>query len=130
MKKIILTSTIALLLVACNQENEGNMIWQGKWEAHWQTPPESYPGISDVDFTMNGFFEFKNDNVTVTAQGYPGCLFGVDTISHTQSWKVSNDSLFLFTDPEVMSITYKVNAISEDTIKLQLMEDIFVTLTK
>lgn len=122
---------LTILLISCsNDKEESTEIWNGKWIANWETLPESYPGITDVDFTMNGTFEFNDQEMTITANGYPGCIFNVDTITHSQLWKVSNDTLFLFNDPKVMSMTYKVDKLSEDSIRLQLMSDIFVTLTK
>ncbi|SNS48277.1 hypothetical protein SAMN05421640_0334 [Ekhidna lutea] len=104
--------------------------WHGEWLAEWETPPESYPGIEDMEFYMNGSFRFTADSLTVTANGYPDCIFNVDTLSHTQSWYVSSDSLFLVNEPGSPGMTYRVASKSEDRIKLQLMDDIFVTLTK
>lgn len=79
---------------------------------------------------MDGSFVFTADSLTVTANGYPDCIFNIDTLSHTQSWYVSNDTLFLVNDPESPGMTYRVASKSEDRIRLQLMEDIFVTLSK
>jgi hypothetical protein len=104
--------------------------WYGNWKAEWETPPESYPEVEDMEFYMDGSFVFTADSLTVTANGYPDCIFNVDTLSHTQSWYVSNDTLFLVNDPESPGMTYRVASKSEDRIRLQLMEDIFVTLSK
>lgn len=78
---------------------------------------------------MTGAFNITSDSLTVTANGYPGCIFNIDTLSHTQSWKVANDTLFLMNE-ETAGMTYRVVATYEDRIELQLMEDIFVTLSK
>ncbi|MEO9868980.1 hypothetical protein [Ekhidna sp.] len=121
-----------LLIVACTSEKEYNRPseWQGTWTAEWETPPESYPGVEDMEFYMDGNFNFTTDSLTVTANGYPDCIFNIDTLSHTQSWYVSNDTLFLLNEPDTPGMTYKIASKSENRIKLQLMEDIFVTLTK
>jgi hypothetical protein len=124
-----------LFIVACaspSDEKSANRPgeWYGTWTAEWETPPESYPEIEDMEFYMDGSFVFTSDSLTVTANGYPECIFNVDTLSHTQSWYVSGDTLFLINDPESPGMTYQVASKSEDRIKLQLMEDIFVTLTK
>jgi len=124
---------ILLIMVfsfSCNNRNEKDFSLEGEWLANWETLPESYPGINDVDFTMDGFFNFDGENVTIIANGYPGCIFNIDTIEHTQNWKISNDTLFLFTDPEVISLSYKIKKLNEDSVELKLMEDIFVTLSK
>lgn len=104
--------------------------WQGSWKAEWVTPPESYPDVENMAFTMDGSFVFNKDSLTVNANGFEGCIFNVDTLSHTQLWYVENDTLFLLNDPEVTGMTYQIKEKSDNMIQLQLMEDIFVTLTK
>ncbi|MEQ8907189.1 hypothetical protein [Ekhidna sp.] len=128
---------IILLIIACSCSSSSNekanlrpAEWHGKWVAEWETPPESYPGIEDMEFYMDGSFVFTPDSLTVTANGYPDCIFNVDTLSHTQSWYVSSDTLFLVNDPESPGMTYRISTMSNNRITLQLMEDIFVTLTK
>lgn len=123
-----------IIIAACTSPSEKRANrpteWHGKWVAEWETPPESYPEIEDMEFYMDGSFVFTADSLTVTANGYPACIFNVDTLSHTQSWYVSNDTLFLMNDPESPGMTYRISTISDNRITLQLMEDIFVTLTK
>lgn len=106
-------------------------IYIGTWTAKWKTPPESFQGM-DVftSFEMDGSFVFTKDSVTVTAAGFPGCVFGVDTISHTQGWSLSNDTLNLISEQGLLGISYKVNGLSEEVIELQLLEDIFISLEK
>ncbi len=133
MKKLLFIPFI--LAIACsspNNEKASNRPsdWHGVWKAEWETPPESYPGVDDMEFYMDGVFAFTSDSLTVTANGYPDCIFNVDTLSHTQSWYVSGDTLFLINDPGTPGMTYQIASKSGDRIKLQLMEDIFVTLTK
>lgn len=126
-----------LLFIACTSgstENESNKPneWLGEWKAEWETPPESpsYAGIEDMEFYMDGMFTFTEDSLTVQNNGYPGCIFAVDTLKHTQLWSVSNDTLITFNDPQTPGMTYKITSSDTDRIQLQLMEDIFVTLTK
>ncbi|MEQ9466960.1 MAG: hypothetical protein RLN88_06075 [Ekhidna sp.] len=132
MKKLLF---IPLIVFACSTSGEEKADnrpseWPGSWKAEWETPPESYPEVSDMEFYMNGSFVFTEDSLTVTANGYPECIFNVDTLSHTQSWYVSNDTLFLVNEPNTPGMTYRVASKSPERIRLQLMEDIFVTLTK
>ncbi len=133
MKKIIFILSVSLF--ACNSspdEKSSNRPteWVGNWNAEWETPSESYPGVEDMEFYMTGVFEFSSDSLTKTVNGYPGCIFAIDTLSHTQSWYVSGDTLFLMNGPESAGMTYVVASKSDDRIRLQLMEDIFVTLSK
>ena len=95
-----------------------------------ETLPESYPGIENMEFSMTGNFIFTPDSLTVKANGYEGCIFNSDTLSHTQSWYVKNDTLFLMTEPDQAGMTYRVKSQTRKIIELQLMDDIFVTLTK
>jgi len=133
MKKIyflMIVSIMACSRSATEKTTNRPPEWVGTWKAEWETPPESYPGIEDMEFYMNGAFVFTPDSLTVTANGYPGCIFNVDTLSHTQSWFVANDTLFLVNNPKSPGITYKIVDKKEDRVKLQLLEDIFVTLTR
>lgn len=124
-----------LVLIACSPSKEESSVnrpdeWLGSWTAEWETPPESYPEVEDMEFYMTGIFNFTQDSLTKTVNGYPGCIFAIDTLSHTQSWKVSGDTLFLMNGPSSPGMTYTVAYKSDERIRLQLMEDIFVTLTK
>lgn len=135
MKKSLLF-LLAAYCLSCSSSSESESTfnrpkeWQGDWKAEWETLPESYPGIEDMEFYMDGQFIFDGDSLTVKANGFPGCIFNIDTLSHTQSWYVSSDTLFLMNDPSMPGMTYKVTSKTEDRIKLQLMEDIFVSLTR
>lgn len=133
MKKIFVLSIIVLNACTSGSENKTENRpneWQGTWKAEWETPPESYPDMEDMEFYMDGSFVFEDDSLTVTANGYPDCIFNIDTLSHTQSWYVSNDTLFLVNNPDTPGMTYQIARKEENRIRLQLMEDIFVTLSK
>lgn len=124
---------ITSFMISCTtstEEKSKPADWYGKWDAQWETPPESYEGMADKGFSMSGFFTFTEDSLTVQANGYKQCIFNKDTLKHTQSWFEKNDTLFLVNGPEMVGITYKVKSKSSDKIELQLLEDIFVTLTK
>lgn len=130
------TSLLLLMIVSafsCTtniNERPRPLEWQGNWKAQWETLPESYPDIENMKFFMNGNFTFTADSLTVKANGFEGCIFNTDTLVHTQSWYVSNDTLFLVNDPELVGMTYKIKSKTKEKIELQLMEDIFVTLEK
>ncbi len=137
MKKIYLFFVITFI-ISCTSSPEKPRPndWQGNWNAVWETPPESYPGIEDVEFTMTGNFLFEEDSLTVQANGFDGCIFHSDTLTHTQSWYVLKnmnnlDSVLVsFNDPDQVGLTYKINSKTEDKIVLQMLDDIFITLSK
>jgi len=137
MKTKSLYPAFLFLIFSCSQggtetASDRPAEWLGEWKAEWETPPESpsYAGIQDMEFYMDGSFVFSGDSLTVQNNGYPGCIFAVDTLMHTQLWSVSNDTLMTFNDPNTPGMTYKIKELAQDRIQLQLMEDIFVTLTR
>ncbi len=124
-------SLFTVILIGCSgSENGRHDNWHGTWKAKWETLAESYPEIENKEFYMNGVFTFTRDSLTVLAQGFPSCIFNEDTLSHTQSWYISNDTLFLINDPGLPGMMYLVRSKTDSEIKLQLMKDIFVTLSK
>ena len=86
--------------------------------------------MEDMAFEMNGSFDFAGDSLTITANGFDGCIFQADTLVHTQGWYVSNDTLFLVNEPGSLGMNYQVVSQDASGIKLQLLKDIFVTLSK
>lgn len=132
MRNFIFSLLIPFFFSACNSPGEGTgSRLQGSWKAQWDTDPSSFPEVSDASiFTMNGDFTFDGDQVTVTAQGFPGCIFSTDTLSHTLKWRLSNDTLNLINEGDIYGMTYKVLEMQDLQIRLQLMDDIIVTLSR
>ena len=127
MKKFIPLSLIIFSLLSCSPEVK----LQGAWDAVWETSPESFGNVAGIEsFTMNGKFIFHGDSITIIAHGYKGCVFGVDTIQHSQIWKSQNDSLYLINKTNLKGISYFIKSKDETSIELQLMEDIFIHLKK
>ncbi|MEQ9216512.1 MAG: hypothetical protein RLO17_00630 [Cyclobacteriaceae bacterium] len=121
---------IVICCYACNRSSGENEQYLGSWVAFWETDPAGYPGLSgQLDFTMNGRFVIEEDSITIEGYGYQGCIFTEDTIHHKLIWRISNDSLKLFNDPDTPGLAYKIIQSEEDKIKLQI-EDIYVTLSK
>lgn len=136
--KYFFIGLLFLLLVGCTSTTEKPRPsdWQGSWSARWETPPEAYPGIEDMEFTMTGIFEFTSDSLTVQANGFDNCIFGTDTLTHTQSWYIvknvqNEDSLLIsFNDSEQAGLAYQVKSKTENKIMLQVVNDINITLSK
>lgn len=124
---------ILATLVACStgEKEETRDLLEGEWVAQWDTDPSSFPEVSDASiYTMDGNFRFKGDEVTVTAFGFPGCIFSTDTLSHTLNWKISNDTLSLVNEGDIYGMTYRILELKPDQVKLKLMDDITVTLNR
>lgn len=127
MKKVMLLA--AVILVGCLPSEEETI--QGIWQAKWTTDPVGYGELAgELKFEMDGLFDFEEDQLTISAYGYAGCVFGVDTLSHTLTWQVSGDTLALRNTSDELGIKYKILNQTHSKIKLQLLEDIFITLSK
>jgi len=46
------------------------------------------------------------------------------------NWKLNNDTIHFISGEDTYGIPYRINEIKESEIKLQLMEDITLTLTR
>lgn len=117
---------------SCTQSSkEDESAWNGKWNATWETDPASFEGIEGItDFTMPGEFIFDGSKVNIKAYGFEGCVFSKDTLDHVLGWKVSGDSLILINDEDTPGMVYTIKENTDEKIRLQLMEDIFLTLEK
>ncbi|MDA1119685.1 MAG: hypothetical protein O2887_04185 [Bacteroidetes bacterium] len=103
----------------------------GSWSAEWATDPASFPDVQNISsFTMNGKLIFYPDSVEINAYGFEGCIFSNDTLRHALQWKISNDTLSLINASDPYGMSYTIKEISSDMIKLQLMDDISLTLKK
>lgn len=119
-------------MYACSSGNsEQPAGWDGAWKATWETDPASFEGIDGItDFTMNGQFTFEEDRLNIKAYGFEGCVFSQDTLDHSLSWAVSNDSLITRNDEETPGMVFLIKEKLDRKVRLQLMEDIFLTLEK
>lgn len=134
LKIFVFVAITSTLLLSCKKDREqkvDNPIL-GKWVAQWDADEVSFPEAAPNSiFTMNGSFEFIDaQKVTVTAFGFPGCIFSADTLVHTLEWTRLGDTLNLVNEGEKYGIMYKILQLSDTKMKLQLMEDIHITLTK
>jgi hypothetical protein len=129
MKRIPLL--LLVIAFACQPSDSTTEAWQGEWDAKWKTDPSVYGDLAGLmAFEMNGKFTFDGDKATVTAYGFDGCIFNSDTIEHTQNWVLRSDTLELQNQPGEPGIQYKVLNQTDKEIRLQLVDDIFITLTK
>ena len=129
--KRVLAITLLGFLVACSGGGEKPSGWEGEWIATWETDPASFEGIEGIsDYSMPGMVIFGPEMVNIKAYGFEGCVFSKDTLDHSLRWRVSNDSLILINDEDTPGMVYQIKEKTTDLIRLQLMEDIFLTLEK
>lgn len=104
----------------------------GEWTAQWITDPESYPDSLTVDsYSMDGKWVFNEDRtMSIAAYGFKGCIFGEDTIVNSQNWTVSNDTIMMLNDQKIASLTCTIVNKTDKAIRLQLLPDIYVNLTR
>lgn len=140
MKKRQLTLGVilmTLLLGACDSsKNKSKQIADGlvgDWKVQWVTYPDQSATSNDgVNYTMNGLMNIEaNGKITINAYGYEGCIFGTDTLIHTLNWEVPSDTVLNLTnDGDKYGIPYAINEFSKGKVKLQLVEDVYLFLTK
>lgn len=118
-------------MISCGDRSEEHDNMEGSWKATWIADPKAFGETqSEISFTMDGTFDFEGENLTVTAMGYEGCIFGEDTISHTQKWKLSGDTLHLISDKSTAGISYVIMERTPVELELFLVEDITVRLER
>jgi hypothetical protein len=126
-KVIILCSFV----LACSDLNERPVDFNGTWKATWSTEADDFKALGDkFTLTMGGYFVFEADSVSIIAQGFPGCIFGEDTLVNTQSWEYTTDSLHLILPGGNRGLSYVINEKSKEKLKLTLMNDIVIELVK
>lgn len=140
MKKFQLTSLIiiaVLALYSCNSPKENvtqiSKTLVGDWKVQWVTYPDKKGAINDsINYTMNGEMNIKeNGKITINAYGYKNCIFGTDTLIHTLNWAVQSDTVLNLTnDGDKYGIPYTLREVSDNKVKLQLVEDVYLFLTK
>lgn len=123
--------SLFFLLTYCSDKKSEKSLFEGKWKANWSTSKEAFPEVgNEVALKMEGWVEFDNDEITITAFGYPGCIFSADTITHSQKWVLRSDTLELLNEGDRRGISYLLKEKSDSRIRLVLMGDIFLDLTR
>ena len=122
-------ATLAFLS-ACQPSPDREQILLGKWKVKWSIK-------KDKDFDpsmalhMDGSADFSEDgSAKITAFGYQGCIFGNDTIKNELIWRVKENRLHLVNQLEKFELKYDISELSEDKVKLQLLDDISLELRR
>lgn len=131
MNRIYFSFLVAsVFLFGCKNDKSSQL--EGEWKVQWITDPASYPDVdASMNFTMNGKFTFRtNGKLSIDAYGYENCIFSNDTLNHSLNWELKNDSLNTYNDKDMHGISYRVTEMSDSKVKLQMMEDIYLHLTR
>ena len=133
MKKSTFILLAFIYCSACTSISESEKSLVGDWDVQWvTTPEEGAEAIPGINYTMNGKMLIQNNGkLTIKAFGYDNCIFQRDSTENTLDWRVSGDTLFLKNaDDEFEGMPYVIKETATDKIKLQLVEDIYLFLTR
>lgn len=140
MKKIQLTLVLLGALITINscdsskeKAAEISESLVGDWQVQWVTyPDKNAPANDSVNYTMNGKMGIQqNGKITISAFGYKNCIFGGDTLIHTLNWEVPSDTVLNLTnDGDKYGIPYSILELADNKVKLQLVDDVYLFLTK
>lgn len=113
-------------------ENDDSINMVGKWNVQWVTTPDpNMPSDEGINYTMNGVFDIeRSGKITISAYGYDNCIFGKDTLVHSLEWELLGDTLNVKNKGDEFGMPYKILQATEDKIKLQLVEDVYLFLSK
>jgi len=129
---IRLASFLLVFMFGCNSEKNKQDEILGIWQAHWETKfDDNMPELSSEHLKMNGIINFMSDGkVEISAYGYDGCIFSDDTLNNTLNWKMDDSVLRFIDSGDEHGLPYTINKFSSNELKLTLLEDISLTLTK
>jgi hypothetical protein len=103
----------------------------GSWEAKWETNSDAFTVSEEYNLTMRGKVQFKeNGKVKIHAYGYQGCIFLSDTMINELQYILEGDTINLLADDENFGLPYQILELQQNKVRLVLMEDIALTLTR
>jgi hypothetical protein len=134
MKKLVIPFVIfsAILLNGCNEDGEKikNSL-SGKWKARWElNNPELNEVFSPEQMVMDGEVIFEQDRVRIRAFGFEGCVFTSDTSENILSFEKNDSILNLMISNRQVIFSYMIKEEKNNYLRLLLMDDISLTLTK
>lgn len=113
---------------ASPQHETGNFL-VGAWDAEWSASPE----LSDdpMGLKMHGKIDFQdNGEVEIIAYGFEGCIFMSDTMTNNLSYTIEGNVVNLHAEGDAFGLPYQVKEKQNNEVKLLLMDDIWLTLTR
>ncbi len=109
------------------QNDKGFII--GTWEAEWmETSPIQ---VEHANLSMKGKIKFKeNGKVQIEAFGHEGCVFLSDTVYNEMQYEISGRTINMRAEDDNFGLPYQIVTAEDNLVKLTLMEDITITLTR
>jgi hypothetical protein len=118
-------------LVFCTSEKSNEELLLGEWNAFWETSGDGFDNLAKEDLTMNGVMLFDETGiVTIKAYGHDGCIFSADTLTHQLNWRIEGEVLRFVDQKDDQGLPYNIQRLQENEVKLKLLEDIYLTLSK
>lgn len=134
MKKQVITFIIFLAILFNGCHGAGDQLkgsLSGKWSARWEL---NNPELKDVfkpdQMVMEGEVIFDKDHARIRAFGFDGCAFTSDTSENVLSYRKNDSSLNLMNSDKQVIFSYVIKDEKDHYLKLLLMDDISLTLTK
>lgn len=131
MKYLRMLLIIGVLFISCDDTEEYDYL-QGRWEARWKMDqPDELKDLKPSQFEMNGVWDFhSSDSVTISAFGREDCILGEDTLVHTQRWYMSNDTIYMKNENDAIGLMCKVLEGDGQAVKLQILPDVHIFLSR
>ena len=130
--RIIALSTLIFCIQSCQWGKSKEDTIVGEWKAHWETSvDESLMELDETSLKMDGTIRFMEDGkVEIAAFGFDGCIFSSDTMSNVLSWQLDDTVLRFIDKQDDHGLPYTINKFSRNELKLTLLEDINLTLSR
>lgn len=129
---IIFSGVVAFLFYRCISEKKDidHSYFDGKWEAEWLfTDSEMRDMFMESALSMQGEVIFDQQQlVEITAYGFEGCIFAVDTATNTMRYEFQDSVLNLINSEDEVVFSYRIKEQLPDRLTLLLMDDIQLTL--
>ncbi len=122
---------ILLLALNCSEKKSEDQVILGEWKAEWETNGQDLPDMNPHNLHMNGKIHFYDDGtVEISAYGYHGCVFSSDTLRNKLHWKLDDNVLHFVDQGDEQGLPYNINKLTDNELKMTLMNDIYLTLKR
>ncbi len=134
MKILVITFVIffATFLNGCHEYGDQmkNSL-SGKWKARWElNNPDLNDIFSSEQMIMDGEVIFDQGHARIRAFGFDGCAFTSDTSENILSFEKNDSILNLMNSDKQVIFSYVIKEEKNNYMRLLLMDDISLTLTK
>jgi hypothetical protein len=131
-KSAVLFLSAVIFFSSCEDEEEQfRDPLTGNWNARWEMiNPVMQEIFSQEQRIMNGEVFFDINQARIRAYGFEGCAFKTDTSENILFFRKQNGTLNLISTDDHVIFSYVIADENDNLLKLMLMEDISLTLTR